>query len=760
LSSKLSKGIALLLALILAVFSAGIVQAAIIDTYVEDFDARQDNATIDGVDSWSVDQGATTSAITQDATTYTGSGKALELVGAETSADVSRSAAYGDISPCWLEFIVNPGTGAQARNVPSGKIAALSFDYTGKIYASDGSSWEDTGETFTTGEWCRVLLKLDFSTHLYNIYIESVAVPELEFIPDKQNLGFIDDTIDSLSQIGFEGVYNTSRTDDTYIDDLIVYFIDRLEIITASQALVEDQASSPITVQLQNSQSEPQTAWRDITLELRSSSDEGEFSLQSEEWESISQVIIPENAQQATFYYKDGKSGKPIISAKEYPDRGWEEASQEVKIVSQAAYFDIAVTAPQVAGEYFTVEITARDDEGEVNELYNGEIEIFANYVSPYSGTKQITPEEASGFDDGVLELELLYPDCGIIEIMVRDAEETSKTGTSADVLFIPASFSVSADSLQVVNRAFQVTVSALNAQSQVTPNYEGPSVLSVVYVFPEEVSEGLITPQAISEEGFDDGVAELDVKYNRWGSIKIEAHDEAYPEKTGESEEISFVPSAILVEVESPPSERDFFYTGESFAISISVIDEDENPIPNYEGKIIITTTVGLDLPDEVEFTEVEQGQKAFLVTVDTPGFYVVAAEDEESELEGESPEIEIKEAILQVVSTFAPVGATEVVIQLVDEEGNIITSESELTMQVTLEEEYDDSSASSSAIKTPVTFNKGVAHIVVTNTQAEIVTIAPDSLYDFKVKKGTVTFGRVAKTGIGTLMWREIKD
>ncbi|MBU4457948.1 MAG: hypothetical protein KJ902_04305 [Candidatus Omnitrophica bacterium] len=746
--------------LILAVFNVNIAHAAIIDTYEENFDTRQDDATINGVDSWIVDQGEGTSAIAQDSTTYTGSGKALELVGATPAANVSRSAAYGDLSPCWLEFIVNPGIGAKARSVPSGKIAAVNFDYTGKVYASTGSSWRDTGETFTAGEWYRIILKLNFATHLYNIYIENAAVPEVGFIPDKENLNFIDSNINSLSQIGFEGVYNITRTDDSYIDDLVVHFIDRLEMITASQALMQDQPSNPVTVQLQNSYSEPQTAWRDVTLELRSSSDKGEFSLQRDEWKPINQVIIPENAQQASFYYKDSKIGTPIITANEYPDSGWEEAFQQAKIISMPAYFDVVVITPQVAGEYFNVEIIAKDDDGEVNELYNGEIEILANYISPYSGAMQITPDNAFGFNKGRIELELLYPDCGIIEVIAQDKEEPSKTGYSGEVLFIPAGFSVSADGLQVVNRAFQVGVSGLNAQGRIAPNYQGPSALSPVYISPDTVSGGAITPQTISAGGFQDGLAEVNVKYNRWGAIRIKAYDEAYPAKTGLSEVVSFVPGGLLVELESPPSERDFFYTGETFEISISVIDEEKNPIPNYQGKINISSTLGLDLPGEYQFMEVDQGRKTFLISADSPGFYAVAAEDEGGELKGESPKIEVRQATIQVVSTFAPVGTTEVLIQLVDEEGNIITSENELTMQVGLQEEYDNSSSSSSATQNPVTFNKGVARILVSNTQAEMVAIAPKSLYDFKIKKGTVTFGRIAKTGIGSLMWREIKD
>ncbi|UCD14879.1 MAG: hypothetical protein JSV34_03915, partial [Candidatus Omnitrophota bacterium] len=72
----------------------------------------------------------------------------------------------------------------------------------------------------------------------------------------------------------------------------------------------------------------------------------------------------------------------------------------------------------------------------------------------------------------------------------------------------------------------------------------------------------------------------------------------------------------------------------------------------------------------------------------------------------------------------------------------------------------EFPNSSAVSSASATPVSFRNGTVVILVSDAQAETVTISPKSAYNFKIKKGTVTFGRVAKTGIGTLMWREKRD
>jgi hypothetical protein len=189
-------------------------------------------------------------------------------------------------------------------------------------------------------------------------------------------------------------------------------------------------------------------------------------------------------------------------------------------------------------------------------------------------------------------------------------------------------------------------------------------------------------------------------------------------------------------------------------------IIDDAGEPIPNYLGNIIISSTVGLGVPQSYQFVEADEGRYVFITSSDSAGTYIVGAEEEESGLTAQSPEIEVKSATLVVDDTEAPVGTAEVTVYLVDEEGNVITSENDLTLTVELEEENVNSSASSSASQTPVTFMNGKANILVSNTEPEFVTISPKSTYKFKVKKGTVKFGRLAKTGIGVLMWREIKE
>ena len=748
---------------VIMVIGCGMVASyAITDTYYEDFDNYVTNDSIDGVDSWDVTQGESDDAVTQAITTMTGTGNALQITGAQTSVNVSRPASYGALSPCWVEFYIMPGIGAQTQSLPTGKIAAVSFDFTGKIYASDGEAWTDTGATFQANTWYRVLLELDFSAKQYNLYIslaETTIVEELTAL--KSDLSFIDTSINSLSDIGFEGTYNSARpdNDDSYIDNFVVYFVDRLEIITPSQSLAANEISGPITVQLQDSYSAPQTAWKDITLEARSSSVTGEFSMDKDSWNPITQVILSENAQAVTFYYKDSTEGKPMINISEYPDSGWTDALQEFSIAGESEGFDISVDSPQIAGAPFDIIITARADDGTVDTLYDGELEILVDYINPETGTEITEPHTVSGFEEGVLTAGLIYSDCGTIEIIVHDDEDSSKMGNSGPILFVPASFEVKTDTPQVVNRDFTLEVSARDIDGSVTPNYKGPAGLKVIAVTPEE-TDGELSFFEISSEEFSGGMVEKEISYNRWGSIKIEAYDKAYADKLGQSGQIDFQADSFVIEVSSPPGGRDFFYVGEKIDITMSMLDPEDAAVSNYTGLINITSSLGLGLPNEYQFVIDDGGIHTFSVSLSHAGTYSASAVDSASELTADSSNIVVKEATIEVISDVAPIGTTDIVIQLVDENGNVITTENDVTITVSLDEEHDNTTASSSATTTPITFKKGIAKVIISNTQAEIVTITPISKYDFKVKKGTVTFGRTAKTGIGTIMWREIKD
>jgi len=747
-----------LVAGLMLLLSAGSV-FAVTDSYKQSFDSLTDGSTVNTQDSFTVSEGDPENAMIESGETSTGGGKALKLTGAVIPVDVSRPAVYGNTSPTWVEYVVKASMGADRRDVPADGIGAVTFSPTGKIMVSDRTTWVDTGKTFTPNTWYRVLMKLDFSTHMYDVYCENVSSPLSPFIPQKQNLHFIDPAISTLGQVGFKGTYNISAQSDSMVDEFVVHHIDRLQFTTSPQTIVKGHPSSLITVQLQSANSESQTAWRDIEIELRSSVQNGEFSADKDTWVPISTLIIPEGSQQVSFYYTDYTEGRPTLTVNEFPDRGWTDATQEQKVVSEGDYFTVSATTPQVAGVPFTLQIAAMDGAGGLDTTYGGTVDISVQYVQPLTGGKVVTPFEATGFLGGLKDIELAYPDAGSVKIMVRDRDDSMKVGYSGEIFFMPASFEVNADPVQIVGKNFPVTVRAVDKDGKVTPNYQGPANIQAVPVNPASTS-GVFNPVEIQSAAFQSGLATLNTSFDRWGVVGIKALDTAHPEKFGTSMPVQFLPKTISVSVTPPSNTRPFFYNGENMEVSVSVLGEDDMPIQNFQGTVSFTATPSFGFPSQYVFSDSDKGQKKFIVPAGAAGKYKLKAEDVQNALSVESDEFEVKEATIVVSSTSAPVGATTVEIQLVDKNGKRIKEENELRLTILISEENDNGSVFFSEAGKPLLFTKGLAKIVIGDGEAEVVNISARSKFGLNVINGKVIFGRAGSTGVGTLMLRESKD
>ena len=335
--------------------------ALVLDSFIEDFESRTAGSSINGVEFWAVNTGSISNAMVQTSVTPGGTGKALEVTGDEDLVSLSRTASYGGATPTWVRFLIRPGIGGERRDTPSTGIAAVSFDYTGTVLAADGTSWVETGKTYTPGAWWEVIYKLNFNSHTYDLYMRPVNTSNLDFTPVKSDLRFIDPGRNSLESFTVEGAYSTTMSDDTFVDELTVTYIDRIELVTAAQTLIEDKASEVYTLQLQNSLGEPQRAPYDVTLELSSTSSDGEFSLKAQPWTPVTQTIIPKDSSSATFYYRDSRVGKPTLSINEFPDQGWTDALQQQNVIEAFDHFDVTVFSPQIAGVPFNVTLSARD---------------------------------------------------------------------------------------------------------------------------------------------------------------------------------------------------------------------------------------------------------------------------------------------------------------------------------------------------------------------------------------------------------------
>ncbi len=755
----------------------GLLQATTLDTYFEDFSGFADGAAVDGIDYWKVLQGSSSGAFVQNDIAFMGSAQALEIVGASPDTIVGRASTYypglkpmpvlyGGLTPTWVRFRVRPSYAGQTPSLPAHGIAVVCFDYTGRILASNGTTtgpaWVDTGMVYTVGQWYDVALKLNFLSYTYDLYITDALLPGVQFVPIKSGLYFIDYLPDdfqknTLTAFKFSGAYSPSLSDDVYIDYVSVDYIYRFEFITPPQKLLRGQASGLITMQLQNKLSEVQTTPMAITLDLKSTSLSGRFSLTREPWVDVTQIVMPKFAQEISFYYKDDKAGKPIITVAEYPDHGYVDAIQQLEVSEQPASFEVQVDAKQVAAQEFKIKIIAKDEEGNLNETYGGTVLLSIDYVSPLTGSFNITPDEASGFVRGVAEVFATYPDCGTVSVNAVDKDDFQRVGKSAAVLFLPAEFTVNAEDKQVVARPFNINVTAKNISGQVTPNYNGTVTLYPLPVNPATLSGAAFTPPTITGGQFENGVANAAISYNRYGIIKINGMDSIDNTKMGITGDIQFLPKGISVSVEMPAG-RDFFYIEEPIGVLIKILDEAGNAVVNYPGTVSLSSSAGFSIIPDYTFTPEDAGQHKIIAASAKAGTYTVRASIQEGALSGESPVITVKEAYLQVIDTTSPVGTGEVIIQLVDENGNIITSENDLPITVKTEEEFQNNSAYLPA--EPVILKDGRAIIPISDTEAETVTIIVSSPFKIKIKKGTVTFGQIGKTGISEQMWRELKE
>jgi len=732
-------------------------QAMAVDTYVETFDSRAGNATIDGTDSWKVITGTAQDVLVQSDVIFGNSGSALKIAGQPTAVNVKRSGPYGGLTPTWIRFKIKPSHSGQTPTVPSSGVAAVCLDYSRKVLANNGSSWIDTGGTYASDKWYDVSLKLDFSNHTYDFYFQDSDDPDAQAAPLKTGLKFIDTSLNVLTALKFSGGYSLTQNGDVYVDDVSVMYIDKFEIISPVQKLQIDQVSSPITVQLQDSLSNPQTAADNFTLELKSTSLRGKFSIQRQPWVDITQIIIPKDSQQATFYYKDSSPGRPMITISEYPDKGFTDATQEEEIYNQVSQFDIETSSPHVAGVGFNIIITAKDEDGNVNENYSGTVVLEANYISPLSGNYNFSPVEISGFMRGKLETVITYPDCGLVSMAVKDKDDPSKTGLSTQILFLPASFVVTADGSQIVSKPFNFEVSARNIANQITPNYNSAVRVYPVAIDPVDITGSMFSPSVVKSGDFKNGIIKVDASYNLYGAIKIRVEDPSDSSKQGLSGQIIFLPKDILIELEKPEGSRNFFYIGEPIKFTVKARDELGNPVVNYPGTVMLKSAYGLTLPSDYKFTNSDHGERKFTSTPIKAGEYTIKVSAEGLN-DVESPSITVKNATIQVIDAVATAGSTaEVTIQLVDDEGRVIKTENKLPINVSIIEESANGSVSLPS--GTFTLNEGKAIITLSDTEPETVTIIPSSEFKINIKKGTVTFGRIAKSGISTLMWREIK-
>jgi len=541
-----------------------------------------------------------------------------------------------------------------------------------------------------------------------------------------------------------------------------IFPANRLIFTSTVQEIVQGSPSSQISIQVQDSGGNPKVLTADVQISLTSTSSSGFFSLNSTPWSDITSVTIPAGSSTASFFYKDSAVGSPVIRVDETSDKGWTYAEQTETITSAVNNFAVTASTPQVAGSSFTLTITAKDEKGQPSDSFSGTVNLSVNYVSPASGSGTLSVTSTSDFINGIATItNQSFSDCGTITITATKSDDATKTGTSSNILFIPYDFIVVPDAtIQTVNKAFNLTVTARNAQGTTCPNYKGTANLSVVYVSPSLSQSGSLSPSSLGSTNFTNGIATITTTtYNKWGRIKIKAAEALDANRYGQSQEITFNPKDFLITLSSPPLSRNFYYKDEQFTATVTARDQDNNTITNYQGTVELASS---DRSTAITYTflSLDSGTHNFTASFSQGGKRTFSVKDTTyTTITGTSTEFEVKEGKIKVVSTSGPVGKVAVRVEILDSEDKIISEDDSTTFTVTLIEGTANNSATSDTTEVPVTIQGGAATIYISDVEAETVTVTPAASPVLTPVAGTVTFGSFRGRGIGIDMWREIK-
>lgn len=550
--------------------------------------------------------------------------------------------------------------------------------------------------------------------------------------------------------------------------------ISKIAFTTAEQTIIQDAVSSIMTIEIQDADGNAVTVLTDTTINLSSSSAGGSFSLNSSPWQAITSVTIAAGSSSASFYYKDSNVGTPTITAAESPSVGWTDATQTVTVNSAVNSFSVSASSPQVAGSAFTLTITTLDEDGNTATSYDEAVTITVNYVSPSSGSGTLSVTSVSSFTNGVATItNETFSDCGTITITATKSDDSTKTGTSSNIVFVPYDFTVVASSLDTpasgsnyarhtVSKSFTLAITARNASAVTCPNYKGTANLTINYTSPSTSQFGFLGSSSLTSTYWSNGIATFtDQTYNKWGTVTITATDATLTTQTGTSSNIIFIPKDFSVTLSDPPASRTYYYTDEGFSVTVTARDYNASTISNYAGTITFTGS-DLTLPSDYTFTSTDSGSHTFSgINGSSETSTTISVKDTTyTSITGTSSTITLKAGTIKVISNSGPVGSISVQVKILDSSGSVLTEDDSTTFTVTITEFMkDNNTCTSTATSTAATITDGIATITIKDTEPETVTVTPSATPTMTAIAGTVRFGTVSGAGVGIQLWREIR-
>lgn len=213
-----------------------------------------------------------------------------------------------------------------------------------------------------------------------------------------------------------------------------------------------------------------------------------------------------------------------VITVKDFSE-SYVGKSSAIKVKPNSIHhFNINVPDVATAGSGFSVTATALDAYNNVVVDYDA---LGKGVNVSTSGTSKISPDfiASSNFKSGVAEINFIYNKAENITINLSEKDRPD-ISMSNRVTVQPDRidrFVVTTEGVAIAGKPFTVKIKAVDSNDNVINNYDvtGKNVVLAI------TGSGELTPSNVSASNFVDGLATVDVNYDKAESFSIHAHQE-----------------------------------------------------------------------------------------------------------------------------------------------------------------------------------------------------------------------------------------
>lgn len=282
-------------------------------------------------------------------------------------------------------------------------------------------------------------------------------------------------------------------------------------------------------------------------------------------------------------------------------------AGEEV-IISPAALDHFVLEGPKEAsaGKQFTLTVTAQDAFGNVITDYSlsGKgVEITTDGVGKISPDRVLPAQ----FKDGRVEILLTYDKAQDMVLICKEIEGRV-SGRSERITVLPAGldhFVLTAPKEAVAGESFILWLSAQDAYQNTIPDY----TTSGKGVTISASGEGKISPNKATATQFINGVAQVNLSYNKAQTITLSCKEEM-GEAKGESSLLTIKPAPLHhFLLSTAPTAT----AGKKFQATITACDSFENIITDYgqkgQGVVLLTRGKGHLSPSSLPASQFQNG-------------------------------------------------------------------------------------------------------------------------------------------------------